>query len=122
MSEQDIQQSAPVFTHHGLLDMIQDPNANRDEVLMHLRQLINDANQLNQQNATLQAEKFKGSEGDMTFMVFKAQLQAQINKLPHAFLTDVDRITYAFQCMSGAPAQYFAMLYNGQLPDTQGIM
>jgi hypothetical protein len=205
MSDQDIRQSAPVFTHHGLLDMIQDPNANRDEVLMHLQQLINDANQLNQQNATLQAEvdaqaqilnssndaplltltaslrsiaqgnqeairiqqenrraqeayqasitnilnhlttrsgpaasnssgrqsipvpfsdkeKFKGPEGDMTFMVFKAQLQAQINKLPHAFLTDVDRVTYAFQCMSGAPAQYFAMLYNGQLPDTQGIM
>lgn len=199
------QQSGPVFTYHGLLDMIQDPNANCEEVMVHLNQLINDANQLNQQNAALQAEvdaqaqvlnsstsgplltltaslrsiaqgnqealrihqenqraqaayqssisnilnhlttrpnqptstftgrqsipvpftdkdKFKGPDGDLTFMVFKAQLQAQINKIPHAFTTDVDRITYAFQCMSGAPAQYFAMLYNGQLPDTQGVM
>ncbi|KAF9079006.1 Retrotransposon Gag-like protein 3, partial [Mortierella sp. AD031] len=67
-------------------------------------------------------DKFKGAEGDLTFMVFKAQLQAQMSKFPHAFTTDTDRITYAFQCMAGAPAQYFAMLYNGQLTDTQGIM
>lgn len=67
-------------------------------------------------------DKFKGPAGDLTFMVFKAQLQAQMTKLPHAFPTDVDRITYAFQCMAGAPAQYFAMLYNGQLQDTQGVM
>ncbi|KAG0282253.1 hypothetical protein BGZ97_009063 [Linnemannia gamsii] len=183
--------------------MIQDPNANRKEIHLHLNQLINDANHLNQQNASLQAEvetqaqilnssangplltltaslrsivqgnqeaihihqenqrlqeayqasianilnqllnrpapttstntgrqstpvpftdKFKGSEGDLTFMVFKAQLQAQINKFPHAFTTDVDKITYAFQCMAGAPARYFAMLFNGQLQDPQGLM
>lgn len=207
MSEpaQDIQPSGPIYTHHGLLDLVQDPNSDRDEILMHLTQLISDASQLSQQNATLQAEvntqaeilnsanngplltltaslrtiaqgnqeslrihqenqrtqeayqasinsilnhlitrpnpvpsastgrhslpvpfsdkdKFKGIEGDLTFMVFKAQLQAQINKFPHALTTDVDRITYAFQCMAGAPARYFAMLFNGQLQDPQGIM
>jgi len=203
MSNQDNQQPAPMYTHHGLLDMVRDPNANLDEVLLHINQLINDANHLNQQNATLQAEvdtqaqilnsstdgplltltaslrsiaqgnqeairihqenqrsqeayqasmanilnqlsnrpapvvntnagrqstpvpftdKFKGPEGELTFMVFKAQLQAQINKFPHAFTTDVDKITYAFQCMAGAPARYFAMLFNGQLQDPQGLM
>ncbi|KAG0195330.1 Retrotransposon-derived protein peg10, partial [Mortierella sp. NVP41] len=67
-------------------------------------------------------DKFKGAEGDLSFMVFKAQLQAQMSKFPHTFTTDTDRITYAFQCMTGSPAQYFAMLYNGQLSDTQGVM
>ena len=56
MSNQDNQQSAPMYTHHGLLDMVRDPNANLEEVLLHLNQLTNDANHLNQQNATLQAE------------------------------------------------------------------
>ncbi|KAG0247288.1 hypothetical protein BGZ95_008830, partial [Linnemannia exigua] len=53
---QNIQPSEPVFTANGLLDMVQDPNANREEVIRHLTQFINDANQLNQQNAALQAE------------------------------------------------------------------
>ncbi|KAF8945355.1 hypothetical protein BGZ47_002815, partial [Haplosporangium gracile] len=58
-------------------------------------------------------DKFKGPDGDLSFM-----LQAQMSKLSHAFTTHIDRITYAFQGMAGAPAQYFAMLYNGQCQET----
>ncbi|KAF9917147.1 Retrotransposon-derived protein peg10, partial [Linnemannia zychae] len=195
---------APIYTHQGLLSLIQDPSISREEIVGHLNQLITDANLINQQNAELQAqienqaqifqnqtdgpivtmsaairslaagheearrlhlenqrtqesyqasvneilaqlsarsntpipaplgyrlstpipfaEKFKGAEGDLSFTVFKAQLKAQMVKFPHAFTNDSDKVTYAFQCMSGAPARYFAMLYSGQQPDTLGLM
>ncbi|KAF9913886.1 hypothetical protein FBU30_002972, partial [Linnemannia zychae] len=61
-------------------------------------------------------------EGDLSFIVFKAQLKAQMVKFPHTFTNDSDKVIYAFQCMSGAPAHYFAMLYSGQQPDTLCLM
>ncbi|KAF9083902.1 hypothetical protein BGX29_002853 [Mortierella sp. GBA35] len=41
-------------------------------------------------------DKFKGPDGDMSFTVFKAQLQAQTSRFPQALKSDEDRITYAF--------------------------
>jgi len=67
-------------------------------------------------------DKFKGPDGDMSFTVFKAQLQAQTSRFPQALKSDEDRITYAFQCMSGAPSRYIALYYNGELQDTEGFM
>lgn len=199
MSDQP-QQSETIYTHHGLTDMINDPNANMAEILQHVESLTNSAAQLEQDNlamraqleaqahalqdagqgpllsisATLQAvvnaqrdaqrihrenqeaqrtyqesmssifsllsqrqyvagngrlatplpftDKFKGPTGDMTFTVFKANLQAQISRFPQALSTDQERITYAFQCMAGAPARYAALFLDGGLQDTEGIL
>lgn len=190
--------SEPIFTHHGILDLIQDPNANPNDIIHHVRNLQADAQRVYEENMTLrnqlsmqpaatsnqeplmslsasveavanaQAEsqriyqesrasqmsyqanmdrilellthrqavtqggrlsiplpltpKFKGPAGDVSFTEFKAKLHAQKGRFPHALESDVDRITYAFQSMEGAPARYVSVFVNEQLADTEGFL
>jgi hypothetical protein len=190
--------SEPVFTHRGILDLIQDPNVSHNDIIQHVQNLQADAQRVFEENVSLrnqlgaqpagvptqepllslsasveavanaQAEslriyqetrasqmvhqanmdrildmlaqrqtatqggrltiplplspKFKGPEGDVSFAEFKAKLRAQRGRFPQALESDGDRITYAFQCMEGAPARYVSVFINQQLEDTEGFL
>jgi len=190
--------SEPVFTHRGILDLIQDPNVSHNDIIHHVQNLQADVQRVYEENINLrtqlgaqptagstqepllslsasveavanaQAEslriyqetrisqrtheanmdrildlltqrqavtqggrlaiplplspKFKGPEGEVSFAEFKAKLRAQQGRFAPALASDVDKITYAFQCMEGAPARYVSVFINQQLEDTEGIL
>jgi hypothetical protein len=66
--------------------------------------------------------KFKGPDGEMSFLEFKAKLYSQQERFPAAFSTDADKIMYAFQCMEGAPSRYVSVYVNDPSSDSEGIL
>jgi hypothetical protein len=190
--------SEPVFTHRGILDLIQDPNVSHSDIIHHVQNLQADVQRVYEENINLrtqlnaqpaasstrepllslsasveavanaQAEslriyqetrasqmthqanmdrildlltqrqtvtqggrlaiplplspKFKGPEGEVSFTEFKAKLRTQQSRFYPALDSDVDKITYAFQCMEGPPARYISVFVNQQQEDTEGLL
>jgi hypothetical protein len=66
--------------------------------------------------------KFKGEAEGVTYVEFLSQLENAFTRYPETLNTDKAKISYAFASMTGPPAQFFAPIVAGQVPDSAGYL